>query len=80
MDIINPNNPVYNTVIFYILINSVFLLVKPNFMYCNKINKFKTFGCNKNQTLFPFPLISIGSAVLLYIIFLCIKIVNDKLK
>ena len=41
MDIINPDNPVYNTVIFYILINSILLLAKPNFMYCNKVNKFK---------------------------------------
>ena len=77
--LINPDNPVYNTIIFYILITCIILITKPKFMYCYKTNKFKPFGCGKKQTLLSFPTVSIGSGILLYILFLGVEIVHDYL-
>lgn len=76
---INPNNPVYNTLIFYILITCIILITKPNFMYCSETNKFKSFGCDKGQTIFSFPVISLGSVILLYIFFIAIEIFHNYL-
>ena len=79
MTLLNPENPVYNTIIFYILITCVLLVVKPKFMYCHKTNKFKSFGLEKKQTLFSFPVISISSGILLYLLFLGIEIIHNYL-
>lgn len=76
---ISPNQPVYNTVIFYIIIVCIILLIKPNFMYCHKTKQFKAFGCNKNQTLTSFPVVCISTGIVLYMIFLWIKIMNQYL-
>jgi len=72
--IFDPSSPVFNAIIFYILIISIILLLKPSFMYDEKTNKFKSFGCNDDQTIFSFPVISIIIAIILYLIFLLIDI------
>ena len=77
--LINPNNPVYNTIVFYILITCIILITKPDFMYCSDTNKFKPFGCDDGHTLMSFPVVSIGSGVLLYIFFLGVEIVHNHL-
>jgi hypothetical protein len=77
MDIVDPNAPLYNAIIFYILIVGVLLIVKPNFMYCDKTNKFKPFGFEEGKTLVCFPTVAICMAVLLYIIFISINIVHN---
>ena len=77
--LIYPNNPVYNTIIFYILIICIILLTRPSFMFCYKTGKFKPFGCGKGQTLLSFPTISIASGIILYIFFLGVEIVHDYL-
>jgi Ca2+/H+ antiporter len=74
MSLINPNNPVYNSIIFYILTISIILLLKPKFMYCYKTNKFKTFGFGKHKTFFSFPCVAIILSILFYMIFLWIEI------
>lgn len=77
--LINPSNPVYNTIIFYILLICIVLLTKPSIMYCHKTNKFKPFGCGEGQTVFSFPAVSIASGIILYIFFLGIEVVHDYL-
>ena len=78
--ILSPGHPVYNSIIFYIIIICLVLLIKPNFMYCKKTQKFKTFGISsKHTTIVTFPIFSITVAILLYMIFLCISILNKLL-
>jgi len=79
MDIIDPTTPVYNTIIFYILVIAILLLIKPKFMYCHKSKQFKAFGCGENKTLLSFPLISISFGIILYILFLAINIIYKYL-
>ncbi len=76
---INPNNPVYNTVIFYILIICIILIMKPEFMYCNKSNKFKSFGCDEGQTLWSFSVVSVGIGVILYVFFIGVEHLHNYL-
>ena len=77
--LINPNNPVYNTIIFYILITCIILITRPDFLYCSKTNKFRPFGCDKGHTILSFPVISIGSGIILYLFFLGVEIVHNYL-
>lgn len=79
MTFINPNNPVFNTIIFYILITSIILVLKPKFMYCYESNKFKSFGFGEGKTLISFPVISIMSGIMLYFVFLWIDIIHNYL-
>lgn len=78
--IVDPNTPVYNTIIFYIMIVSIILITKPNFMYCQKTKRFKSFGCGEDGTVWSFPLVSIGSGIALYLFFLLIYILNQFLE
>ena len=73
------SSPVYNTILFYILLIALLLIIKPNIMYCYKSKKFKSFGCGKEQTLFCFPLICITSVIILYFIFLMMDILGNYL-
>lgn len=74
------STPIYNTIIFYILIVVLVLLIKPDFMYSNKSKKFKSFGFGEDKTLFCFPLVCIVSVVILYFIFLSIDIFSNYLE
>jgi len=76
---ISPNQPVYNTIIFYIMIVCIILLIKPKSMYCHKTRRFKAFGCRENQTLTSFPVVCISSGIVLYMIFLWVKIMYKYL-
>ena len=62
-------SPLHNTVLFYIIIVITLLFIKPRSMYCYETNKFKQFGCNENQTLIPFSIVSISSGIILYMVF-----------
>lgn len=79
MDIINPETPVYNAIIFYIMIVCIILTIKPKFMYCDKNKKFKSFGFGNNKTILSFPVICVSSGIILYLIFLSIKILFERL-
>lgn len=74
MGLIDPSTPLYNAILFYIIIIFILLITKPSFMYCHKTNKFKPFGLGENKTIFSFPLVSISSGILLYLLFLTIYI------
>ena len=48
-------------------------------MYCDKTNKFKSFGVGKNQTIFCFPIVCLSSVVILYLFFLIIDVLYKYL-
>jgi uncharacterized membrane protein len=82
MGIFNPYTPVYNAIVFYILIIIIILITKPRFLYSHKDKKFKQFGCKPNQTLLSFPVVCILMGIILYMSFasiesICIQL--DKL-
>jgi hypothetical protein len=68
------DSPFQNTIILYIIIISVILLCKPHVMYDYNTNTFKSFGLKENQTICAFPLVAIGTGIVLYAIFLMIHI------
>ena len=76
MIIVNPANPVYNAIIFYIMFMCLLLFLKPDFMYCNKTKRFRSFGTDKDCTLLSLPVMSILTAIILYFIFLTIDILH----
>lgn len=72
---LEPDNPVYNAVIMYILIITVILIMKPSFMYDYQNNTFKLFGIGDNKTIYAYPTVTLCSALLLYIFFLLVSII-----
>lgn len=63
------NNAVYYTIIAYIILIIILFMSKPEFMYDHKNNKFKEFGFEDDaKTIFSLHVVSIVSAILLYII------------
>ena len=80
MGIIDPSTPVWNSIIFYIIVIAILLITKPTIMYCDKTKRFKSFGLGENKTLCSFPVVSLSSVILLYIIFLNIEILNNYLE
>lgn len=68
------SNPVYNAIIFYVLFVIIILLIKPNFMYCDKNKKFKSFGLSEGRSLVCFPIVCVTMAIILYLIFLVVDI------
>lgn len=79
MVLINPSNALYNTLLFYIIIVTLILLLKPKFMYSYKKNRFKSFGFGKHKTLFCLPIICISSGILLYLFFLTLQVLFEGL-
>ena len=73
------SSPIYNTILFYIILITVILILKPRSMYCYKTKKFKPFGLEKGKTLLCFPIVAITSVVVLYFIFLMVEILNEYL-
>lgn len=79
--ILRPSNPLYNSVIFYLLSIILIVIIKPEFMYDKKRRKFKQFGTGRRQTILTLPMISIILAIIIYIIFAYIaKTYNLQLK
>ena len=70
------SNPIYNTILVYILFVIFILFIKPNNIYCHKTNKFKQFGLSENQSLMCFPVVCIISVIIIYFIFLIIHIIG----
>ena len=63
------NNPLYNSLKVYIIIIVLLIYLKPQFLYDNKKNQFKSFGLDKNSTIFSLPILSIFLAIIIYLIF-----------
>ena len=77
MGLLNPTNPLINTIITYITTICLLLYTKPKIIYDKKTKKFKQFGIGKGCTIFSLPILSIILAVILYIIFLWIDKLNN---
>lgn len=73
------SSTIYNTILLYILFVAILLIAKPDMMYCHKTNRFKPFGFNEGQTLCSFPVVSMASVVIFYMLFLTGEIVNGYL-
>ena len=73
------SNPLYNSIKLYIILIIIIIFIKPNIIYDKKINKFKSFGTRKNETLFSFHVIAIILAIIIYLFFLILdKLQNNK--
>jgi len=72
---LNPDTPLCNTIIMYIIIIVLVLLLKPEFMYCKETNRFKQFGLEKGKTIISFPIMCMGIGIILYMIFMLINII-----
>jgi len=66
---LDPCNPLNNTILIYIISVISIYYIKPMFMYSYKENKFKSFGFGLDKTPLSFPILSISLAIILYIIF-----------
>lgn len=80
MGLLDPHSPLNNTVVFYIILIIGLIIVRPQFMYCYKNNKFKPFGYGENKTILPFSIVSITGGIILYIIFSLIDSVCSNLQ
>lgn len=76
MGLFDPCNPAVNAIIIYIILVLIIIIIKPQFFYDHKYNKFKGFGCAENQTYFPLMLLGILTSIILYYIFLLISSFN----
>lgn len=59
----------YNSIIVFIFIVIILYLLKPEFIYSKRNKKFKQFGLKENETIFPFPFMTIGMGIVFYFIF-----------
>jgi predicted MFS family arabinose efflux permease len=66
---LDPLNPLYNSLLTYIFIIILLILYKPNIIYNKKSKKFKQFGVNKDSSLLPLPILSLLTAIIVYVVF-----------
>ena len=66
-------NPLYITLIIYLVLIGVIVYTRPNFLYINDSKRLKVFGTGSktNKTIFPLWLVLLISMVIVYS-FLCI--------
>jgi hypothetical protein len=79
MDILNPDTPIYNSIVFYIITIILIIIYKPDYIYNNESNERKEFGLKENQTLFPFSFSIIFFAIFYSLIFNYISSVHKEL-
>jgi hypothetical protein len=76
METSNLKNPLYITIVIYVILIGLILYFRPNFLYINNTNnskRLKVFGTGSksNKTIFPLWLILFISMVIVYS-FLCV--------
>jgi hypothetical protein len=69
MGLLNPENPLINTIIFYIISISLLIYYKPKIIYDKKTKKFKQFGLNKDKSILCLPVLAMLIAIIYYIFF-----------
>ena len=69
MGLLNPKNPLINTIILYIITISLLLYYKPKIIYDKKSKKFKQFGLNKHKSILCLPILAVLLAIIYYIFF-----------
>lgn len=63
------DNPLYNTIIVFLIIILLLYILKPDIIYDRNTNKFRQFGTTDGKTLLPIYVIAILLAIILYIFF-----------
>ncbi len=58
-------NPLYIAVLTYITIVVYIIVIKPNYFY-NPNGYLKDFGCQRNQCILPYYMVSLISSILIY--------------
>lgn len=51
-------------IIIFLGIMISLVLIKPEFLYSKKLNRFKQFGADEDQTLLSLPLVSVFMAII----------------
>jgi hypothetical protein len=69
MGLLNPLNPLLNSIIVYIIIIVLLLYNKPNLIYDKKIKKFKQFGMDKGKSILSLPVLALVIAMCVYLFF-----------
>ena len=69
MGILNPLNPLVNSIIVYIIIILLLIYNKPNLIYDNKTKKFKQFGMTQGKSILSLPVLAILISIVTYITF-----------
>jgi hypothetical protein len=66
---LDPLNPLYNSLLTYIFVIILLILYKPSIIYDKKLKKYKQFGVDKQSSLLPLPILSLLIAIIIYIVF-----------
>jgi hypothetical protein len=74
----NKNNYIFYAIIIYIIIISILIITKPNFIYDHDKSKFREFGYTKDKTIFTIGVLSVFFAVLIVILFSLIGNSNNE--
>jgi hypothetical protein len=74
MGLINPLNPLFNSILVYIIIILLLIYNKPNIIYDKKTKKFKQFGMTHGKSIMSLPVLAIIISIVTYIIFFYISI------
>ncbi len=74
MGLINPLNPLFNSIIVYIIIISLLIYNKPKIIYDKKTKKFKQFGMTEGKSILSLPILVILISIVTYIIFFYISV------
>ena len=70
MGLLNPLNPLLNSIIVYIILVLLLIYSKPSVIYDKKTKKFKQFGMQKGKSILSLPILAILIAIITYVIFL----------
>jgi hypothetical protein len=79
--LIDPYNPVLNTIIIYIIIMLLLVSYKPKIIFDKRRQKYKSFGIGKYNSLFSLPVLAIIIAIMIYAFFTKIEnycLLQDK--
>lgn len=76
--LLNIDNPVYNTIVVFLVIILIIYIIKPNVVYDKKKNEFRQFGMTGGKTLLPIYVVGILLAIILYVFFYYISIKNKE--
>lgn len=70
----------YTSVVFYIILMIIIIVLKPQWMYDDKQQKFRSFGTDENETLITMPIVGLTSCIIIYLIIMIYTFLMIKLK
>ena len=70
----------YTSIITYILAMIIIVVIKPKFLYDKEKQKFKSFGTDKDETVFAMPVMSVISCVIIYFLVVLYMLLMISLK